>query len=101
MEVALYHEGLSVMKMRFIVPLGRALCCLFFAGVLWHTSLALAYKVEKVCEDIPATNTAKAMTKCKIVAVRPVKEGEAAKEKKEEAPGGHGAPAQGEAKPKH
>jgi hypothetical protein len=89
------------MKIRFIAPLGRALCCLFFAGVLWHTPLALAYKVEKVCEDIPATNTAKAKTKCKIVAVRPVKEGEAPKEKKEEAPAGHGAPAHGEAKPKH
>jgi hypothetical protein len=101
LEFGLYHQGLSVMKMRFFSPLGRSLCGLLLLGIAWYAPLALAYKVEKVCEDIPATNTAKAMTKCKIVAVRPVKEGEAAKEKKEEAPGGHGAPAQGEAKPKH
>jgi hypothetical protein len=34
---------------------------------------------------------AKAVKKCKFVVVRPVKEGEEPKEKKEEAPAGHGA----------
>ena len=70
-----------------------AVLCVFQAGP------ARAYKVEKVCEELPATATAKAKTKCKIVAVRPVKEGEAPKEKKEEDAGGHGA--KPEAKPKH
>ena len=69
--------------------------CLMQAGP------ALAYKVEKVCEEIPPTATSKAKTKCKIVVVRPVKEGEEAKEKKEEAAGGHGAKPEAEAKPKH
>ncbi len=61
----------------------------------------LAYKVEKVCEEVPATATSKAKTKCKIVVVRPVKEGEEPKEKKEEAAGGHGAKPDAAAKPKH
>ena len=51
----------------------------------------MAYKVEKVCEEIPATLNGKAVKKCKFVAVRPGQEGEAPKEKKEEAPAGHGA----------
>ena len=51
----------------------------------------MAYKVEKVCEEIPATLNSKAVKKCKFVAVRPGQEGEAPKEKKEEAPAGHGA----------
>jgi len=62
---------------------------------------ALAYKVEKVCEEVPPTATSKAKTKCKIVVVRPVKEGEEPKEKKEEAAGGHGAKPEAAAKPKH
>ena len=69
--------------------------CLLQAGP------ALAYKVEKVCEEVPATATSKANTKCKIVVVRPAKEGEEPKEKKEEAAGGHGAKPEAEAKPKH
>ena len=63
-----------------------------FAGCLVvYVGAALAYKVEKVCEEIPATLNSKAVKKCKFVAVRPGQEGEAPKEKKEEAPAGHGA----------
>jgi len=58
-----------------------------FVGCLFvHAASALAYKVEKVCEETPATLNAKAVKKCKFVVVRPVKEGEESKEKKEEAP---------------
>ena len=70
-----------------------AICLVVQAGS------ALAYKVEKVCEEMPATLNSKAKTKCKIVLVRPAKEGEEPKDKKEEAPAGHGATP--EAKPKH
>ncbi len=70
-----------------------AMCLVLQAGS------ALAYKVEKVCEEMPATLNSKAKTKCKIVVVRPAKEGEEPKDKKEEAPAGHGA--KPEAKPKH
>jgi hypothetical protein len=73
----------------------------FFTTTLWRACLAgclivyaaaaVAYKVEKVCEETPATLNGKATKKCKFVAVRPGQEGEAPKEKKEEAPAGHGA----------
>ena len=63
----------------------------FVACLLVHAASAFAYKVEKVCEETPATLNAKAVKKCKFVVVRPVKEGEEPKEKKEEAPAGHGA----------
>ena len=56
-----------------------------------HAAPASAYKVEKVCEETPATQNAKSVKKCKFVAVRPGKEGEEPKQKKEEAPAGHGA----------
>lgn len=69
--------------------------------LVMQTQPAWAYKVEKVCEELPATATSKAKTKCKFVVVRPAAEGEAPKEKKEEAPAGHGAKSEGEAKPKH
>jgi hypothetical protein len=72
-----------------------------FSAVLWRacfvgyfvlqTASAFAYKVEKVCEESPATLNAKSVKKCKFVVVRPVKEGEEPKDKKEEAPAGHGA----------
>jgi len=58
----------------------------FVACLLVHAASAYAYKVEKVCEETPATLNAKAVKKCKFVVVRPVKEGEEGKEKKEEAP---------------
>jgi hypothetical protein len=58
----------------------------FVACLLVHAASAFAYKVEKVCEETPATLNAKAVKKCKFVVVRPVKEGEEGKEKKEEAP---------------
>ena len=44
-------------------------------GLIAGTS-AWAYKVEKVCEDVPATSTAPAHKKCKVVRVnekQPVK----------------------------
>ena len=64
----------------------------FFVGCfVLHAASAFAYKVEKVCEEVPATLNAKSVKKCKFVVVRPVKEGEEPKEKKEEAPAGHGA----------
>jgi len=73
----------------------------FSSAVLWRVCLvgclvvqaasAFAYKVEKVCEETPATLNAKSVKKCKFVVVRPTKEGEEPKEKKEEAPAGHGA----------
>ena len=63
----------------------------FVACIVVHAAPALAYKVEKVCEETAATLNAKSVKKCKFVVVRPVKEGEAPKEKKEEAPAGHGA----------
>jgi hypothetical protein len=43
---------------------------------LLTTPAAWAYKVEKICEDIPATSTAPAQKKCKVVRVQ---EGGAAK----------------------
>ncbi len=58
----------------------------FVGCLLVHAASAFAYKVEKVCEEIPATSNTKAFKKCKFVVVRPVKEGEESKEKKEEAP---------------
>jgi hypothetical protein len=58
----------------------------FVGCLLVHAASAFAYKVEKVCEETPATLNAKAVKKCKFVVVRPVKEGEEPKEKKEEAP---------------
>lgn len=58
----------------------------FVGCLLVHAASAFAYKVEKVCEETPATLNAKAVKKCKFVVVRPVKEGEEGKEKKEEAP---------------
>ena len=45
-------------------------------GSLAMASSAWAYKVEKICEDIPATSSAPAMKKCKLVKVQ---EGGAAK----------------------
>lgn len=56
------------------------------ACLVVHAAPAFAYKVEKVCEEIAATSNTKAFKKCKFVVVRPVKEGEESKEKKEEAP---------------
>jgi len=44
-------------------------------SLFWQPS-AWAYKVEKICEDIPATSSAPAMKKCKLVKVQ---EGGAAK----------------------
>lgn len=46
------------------------------AGNLWLVPLAYAYKVEKICEDVPATSSVPAHKKCKVVRV---KEGGAAK----------------------
>jgi hypothetical protein len=43
---------------------------------LFWLPAAWAYKVEKICEDIPATSSAPAMKKCKLVKVQ---EGGAAK----------------------
>ena len=43
---------------------------------IFATPAAWAYKVEKICEDIPATSTAPAQKKCKVVRVQ---EGGAAK----------------------
>lgn len=37
---------------------------------LLTTPAAWAYKVEKICEDIPATSTAPAQKKCKVVRVQ-------------------------------
>ena len=56
------------------------------ACLVVYAAPAFAYKVEKVCEEIAATSNTKALKKCKFVVVRPVKEGEESKEKKEEAP---------------
>jgi len=39
------------------------------ASLLTHPA-ALAYKVEKICEDIPATATSPAQKKCKVVRVQ-------------------------------
>jgi hypothetical protein len=44
--------------------------CLLASPAAW------AYKVEKICEDIPATSTGPAQKKCKVVKVQ---EGGAAK----------------------
>jgi hypothetical protein len=63
----------------------------FVACLVVYAAPAFAYKVEKVCEEIPATSNTKAFKKCKFVVVRPVKEGEESKEKKEEAPGAKSA----------
>ncbi len=72
--------------------LNSALLRICFSGyLLLHLASAFAYKVEKVCEETPATLNAKSVQKCKFVVVRPAKEGEEPKEKKEEAPAGHGA----------
>lgn len=66
------------------IPAWCRIC--FVACLVGHAASAFAYKVEKVCEETPATSNAKAVKKCKFVVVRPVKEGEEGKEKKEEAP---------------
>ena len=39
------------------------------AGNLWLVPSAYAYKVEKICEDVPATSKAPAHKKCKVVRV--------------------------------
>ena len=71
---------------------GTAMWRACFVGYLVvHAVAAFAYKVEKVCEEVPATLNTKAVKKCKFVVVRPAKEGDEPKAKKEEAPAGHGA----------
>ena len=47
-------------------------------------SSAWAYKVEKVCTDVPASASEPAKRLCKIVRLPPGKEGAAKEEKKEE-----------------
>lgn len=49
---------------------------LALTGSLLAIPSAWAYKVEKICEDIPATSSAPAQKKCKVVKVQ---EGGAAK----------------------
>jgi len=46
----------------FILPI-------LFGMVMFASSSAWAYKVEKVCEDVPATSKAPAHKKCKVVRV--------------------------------
>ena len=50
---------ISFMKL-FILPI-------LIGMVLFASSSAWAYKVEKVCEDVPATSKAPAHKKCKVV----------------------------------
>ena len=67
------------------------------AASLWAWPVAWAYKVEKICEDIPATSSAPAQKKCKVVRVKeggPAKPGDGKAEggdaKKDAKPaGGH------------
>ena len=61
-------------------------------ATLWgfNFSPAWAYKVEKVCTELPATATEPAKKACKIVRVDPNKEPAPKEEKKEEKKhGGH------------
>lgn len=52
-------KQISFMKL-FILPI-------LIGMVLFASSSAWAYKVEKVCEDVPATSKAPAHKKCKVV----------------------------------
>lgn len=64
---------------------------------MFASASAWAYKVEKICEDIPATSSAPAQKKCKVVRVKeggPAKPGDGKAEggdaKKDAKPaGGH------------
>lgn len=49
---------------------------LALSASLWAMPSAWAYKVEKICEDLPATSKEPAQKKCKVVRVQ---EGGAAK----------------------
>jgi hypothetical protein len=62
------------------------------ATVLMACSSAWAYKVEKICEDIPATAKEPAQKKCKVVRVKesvPAKGDAKAEPKKDAKSGGH------------
>jgi hypothetical protein len=63
----MYSPNSSNFLIATLLGLVLSLCCL---------PAAWAYKVEKVCEDLPATSSAPAMKKCKLVKVQ---EGGAAK----------------------
>ena len=50
----------------------KSLCFSVLTGVataMFSYSTAWAYKVEKICEDVPATSTVTAHKKCKVVRV--------------------------------
>ena len=48
----------------------KSLCFSILTGLataMFACSTAWAYKVEKICEDVPATSTVPAHKKCKVV----------------------------------
>jgi hypothetical protein len=50
----------------------KSICFSILFGLvtaLFSSSSAWAYKVEKICEDVPATSSAPAHKKCKVVRV--------------------------------
>ena len=57
------------MIQRFIISLRFVVLSALLAGMAM-ASTAWAYKVEKVCEDIPATSKEPAHKKCKVVKVK-------------------------------
>jgi hypothetical protein len=59
----------SPMIQRFIISLRFVVLSALLAGMAM-ASTAWAYKVEKVCEDIPATSKEPAHKKCKVVKVK-------------------------------
>jgi prepilin signal peptidase PulO-like enzyme (type II secretory pathway) len=59
----------SPMNQGFFIALRFALISAVF-GILVMASSAWAYKVEKICEDVPATSKEPAHKKCKVVKVK-------------------------------
>ena len=61
--------------LRIFLKLARFTLAVSLFASLGISTTAWAYKVEKICEDLPATSSAPAQKKCKVVRV---KEGAAA-----------------------
>lgn len=71
---------MTKLKNKRVIPSAALLCFLLFALV---SPSAWAYKVERVCEEIAATDKKPARKVCKTLLVRP-KPADGKEEKKEE-----------------
>ena len=91
---AAFQEGMTVRSLLSTHPCNSwpakqarsvlAACMWGLIGLLTTAAPAWAYKVEKICTDVPASASEPAKKLCKIVRIAPGKEGAAKEEKKEE-----------------